>query len=210
MRASIMLFCLCCIVAGDLRAQQPPEHAWALVPSVGFGWLGRRWSAEEGGNSVTLGPGQFPQFAVALERRTAGRFSYELMAGIIPTDYTSDVDTESNGNRYTGVGRLNLVRGAAGVLYRVRANAPGYFSVGAGGVYIHVVEPFADWGQESELAPSAHLGAGFDAHPDGATLRFDGRFHFSRGSNSVESSVGPLEPRLATDFIISIGYLFGL
>ena len=210
MRASILLSSLCFIIAGDLRAQQPPEDKWALVPSVGFGWLGRRWSAEQGGNSVTLGPGQFPQFAVALERQTAGRLSYEFMTGIIPTDYTSDVDTETIGNRYSGAGRLNLLRAEAGVLYRVRANAPGYFSAGAGAVYIHVVEQFADWEQNSELAPSAHLGAGFDAHPDGATLRFDGRFHFSRGSESVESSVGPLEPRFATDFIFSIGYLIGL
>ena len=207
LRSAVILLLL---IPMDVAAQERPATGWTAVPSVGFGWLGRRWSGGTDGNTVTLGPGPFAQFAVGVGYRTAGRTTYEFQAALTPTEFGADIETDSVPSRAAGVGRVNVVRAQAGILHRLRPTVPGYFSAGAGMIYLHVVRPFANWEQENELAPSAHVGAGYDASSGTSTIRLDARLHLTRGMNTVFAPIGPLEPRFAADFIFSVGYLIGL
>lgn len=197
-------------------AQQEEPGRAALIPFVGGGTMGARW--ESNGGESRLGPGTGIAFGGAFDFRISGTTTVELLGAYTGSDYSLDLGS----TRSRGSGDITLVRTAASVLWRLRDNVPGYFSVGAAALYYSPgrkpgtqVEVAPDslelrplFDDETEWMPGAHIGAGIDLETEGHTARFDLRLYGHRSTQEVSDAFGTsFEPKLALDFQGYLGYV---
>ena len=212
MRRLVLVLLVLLVVPDSAQSQQHASYRWALAPQIALGQLGRRWEGNLQGYTTKLGPMRKPQLGMALELRPGGRLAYELAAAFIATDYAADVRLSEEGDpdRIRGAGSLHIYRTSAGVLYRIRPEVPGYFALGGGMLYHSPQENVQYWRDEAQWGATAHVGLGFDVGSQGHFLRIDGRVHFVKMSEEVDSDLVPLEPVLARDWLLSLGYLFRL
>lgn len=191
----------------------------ALIPFISAGFLGTRWERPQ--PEASLRPDQSLSFGAAAQVRAAPTLSVELLGSYASTSYHFDFPSLESASS----GELRLYRASAGVLWRMRADVPGYFSLGAGAqyydprerpgaevddpdpdsdgtIFVAAVEDDAQW------MPSAHLGAGIELGSDDHRLRLDLRGYFVRpAQEAVESVFGTFERRTAFDFQGALGYM---
>lgn len=195
------------------------DRRWSVVPQIGFGSLGWRWQQTGEGNVESrVGPGNSPMFAAALHFDPPGRAAYEVLVGLISTDYAADfIDHGEVTHKIRGEGGIRLLRVAGSMMFRMREGAPGYFTVGAGALHYTPTSPFvisqnpeAVLADETQWMPSVHAGLGIDLGESKNPIRVDARVYASRpGQEEIALPGGSAYKArsVAFDFAVSIGYV---
>lgn len=199
------------LAPGAALGQRPPAAPRAaLVPQVSAGGMAARWGAED--PEARLGPSRAPHFGASLQLRATRSTSVEVLGTIASTGYA----IESALTSIRGSGSVHVYRFEAGLLWRMRADVPGYFSIGGGAEYYNPrdridVGPVPISEDEAQWMPAAHVGAGLDWDVDGHLLRLDFRLLATQPAQEMVRAVGrQLERRTALDFRIGVGYLIGI
>ena len=218
-RLHLLLACALAAAAPTASRAQSTADAEAgrlsLVPLLAGGTLGDRWESGE----ASLGPGPALFAGGAVQYRLTPTLSAELLGAYAwSSSYAVDFGEQSS----RGAGEIHLARASAGVLWRMRANVPGYFSAGAGALHyaprerIMVVQAGEDgvetrvplFGDEAEWMPALHVGAGIDLASGDHAARLDFRVYGSRSGQDVGRFGGEsFSPRLAFDYQVFLGYV---
>lgn len=203
-------------VPGPTEAQRAETARFSLIPFVGGGTMGMRWESDDG--ETAMGPGSGIVLGGALDVRLGDTSTLEVLGSYTSSDYALDL----GGERALGSGDISVFRTAASLLWRVRENVPGYFSLGAAAMYyspgrkpgteiidendqIQRVPLFDD---QAQWMPGAHIGVGIDLQADEHTARFDLRLYGHRATEDVNNAFGGrLEPKLGLDLQGYLGYV---
>lgn len=220
-RTRLHLLLACALVAAAPTASRAQAAADAeagrlsLVALLAGGTLGQRWENAQ----ASLGPGPALFAGGALQYRLTPTLAAEVL-GAYAWSSSYALDTGSGSSR--GAGEIHLARASAGVLWRMRANVPGYFSAGIGALhyspreritFVEVDENGVEtrtplFGDEAEWMPAAHLGAGIDLRSGDHAARLDFRIYGSRSGQEVSRLGGEsFSPRLAVDYQVFLGYV---
>lgn len=194
------------------------DRNWAVVPQIAFGSLGWRWQqVDTDGAKSRVGPGNSPMFGAAFQYDPRGRTAFELLVGIISTDYAVDyIEHGEVVHKIRGEGGIRLLRVAGSAILRMRGGVPGYFTIGGGALHYNPTDPFSITTErlledEAQWMPSAHAGVGIDLGDSSNPIRIDARLYASKPGQAEVPILGgsPYEARgLAFDFSVGIGYVF--
>ncbi|MBI4538579.1 MAG: hypothetical protein HY704_03600 [Gemmatimonadetes bacterium] len=207
------------------RIQQTRDHSpprIAVLPIVGINWMGTRFELDTGtdtalaGFHAELGPGSGAHVGVGLELAATPHLAIATTAAYSRLSYKLRTGTQDEPNLSKGVaGSQDLLRLTAGVQFRLRANAPGYFSAGAAANLIHPRNPTWTPDEEDRIEPGAYLGTGIDFTSKRQRIRLDARLVAAKPStdplpSGLGSSATYRARSVAYDLVLSLGLLFDL